>query len=155
MREPCPLPHCCAPPSGIEGWLPDLPLHRMRPGVVHSAAGCSPLPPVLPFKPPPGLSGSLWSMARRGMAGAACVPSFQVLRWQCRAPLGQGDLGAIPMPNHRALGEMGLTTPPFCPPSTPSLTSGTLLMGPQSPVLSLCGLKHRSSLPKRWFQSLM
>ena len=98
--------------------LPDLPLHQVRLLLDHAAAGCSPFPPLLLFKPllpvpPPHpriplVHGWVW---KKGPARVG--PSFQVLRWPCKDPLGQGGLGTNPIPKHRALGEIGLTIPPF------------------------------------------
>lgn len=81
------------------------------------------------------------------------MPSFQMLRWLYGAPLGQGDLGVIPIPKLRALGEIGLSTPPSVPFLLRASLPRALLRGPQSPVLSLCGLEHRSLLQRSWTQS--
>lgn len=151
-RKPCPLPHCCTP-SRVEV------TSRLTPSLSKAAAGplscrLQPLSSRPPLETPsPGLPGSPWFSARCGITGARCgIPGTQ-MAWWCSSGPGRPGSRSHSQPQ----GSRGDWShhPSLLSPSTPSLTFWTLLMGPQSLVLSLCGLEHRSLLQRSWTQSTL
>lgn len=87
MRKPLSPPTYLCPTFWGGRMLPDLPLHQVRLLLDHAAAGCSPFPPLLLFKPllpvPPGFPWSaagcgsrvlpVWAPASRYSDGSAGI----------------------------------------------------------------------------------